>query len=98
MAGLEFESNKDDTEEGAEQPIENAADVKRNSRLGITMFLIYVVFYGGFMLLSAFKPEVMSSPSLAGINLSVIYGFLLIVLAIIFAVIYMVLCTRESKG
>lgn len=98
MAGLEFDSNKDDTDDRAEQPIENAADVKRNSRLGIIMFLIYVVFYGGFMLLSAFKPEVMSSPSLAGINLSVIYGFLLIVLAIIFAVIYMVLCTRESKG
>ena len=68
----------------------------RNSRYGLILFAIYLVLYGGFMGLSAFEPQLMSKTPFGGVNLAIIYGFGLIVAALVLAVIYMVLCrTRE---
>ena len=50
---------------------EEAHVVSFNSRLGLALFAVYVLFYGGFMALSAFRPQVMGRPFLAGGNLSV---------------------------
>ena len=38
--------------------------VSHNTRMGVILFVVYVLFYGGFMALSAFWPEVMSKPCL----------------------------------
>jgi len=54
------------------------------------------LFYGGFMALSAFWPEVMSKPFLRGVNIAVVYGFALIVAALVLALVYMQAC-RKSK-
>lgn len=68
----------------------------RNSRYGLWLFSIYLILYGGFMGLSAFEPQLMSKTPFGGVNLAIIYGFGLIVGALVLAVIYMVLCrTRE---
>ena len=48
------------------------------------------------MALSAFQPELMSKPFAGGANLAVVYGFALIVAALVLALIYMRLC-RKSK-
>jgi uncharacterized membrane protein (DUF485 family) len=48
------------------------------------------------MALSAFWPEVMSKPCLRGANLAVVYGFALIVAALVLALVYMKVC-RKSK-
>jgi uncharacterized membrane protein (DUF485 family) len=89
MAGLDFKAS-----EAREQ--EDAAVVAYNTRIGVVLFFIYVAFYGGFMALSAFRPELMSRPFAGGANLAVVYGFALIAAAIVLALIYMRLC-RKSK-
>jgi len=64
----------------------------RNARYGLVLFFIYLILYGGFMGLSAFEPQLMSKTPFGGVNLAIIYGFGLIVAALVLAVIYMVLC------
>ena len=79
----------------AKEP-EDAAIVAHNTRMGVILFIVYVLFYGGFMALSAFWPEVMSQPCLLGANLAVVYGFALIVAALALAIVYMKV-RRRSK-
>ena len=57
------------------------------SAIGPTLFGFYLLLYGGFVLLAAFSPAAMDKP-LAGVNLAVWYGFVLIVAAIALALIY----------
>jgi uncharacterized membrane protein (DUF485 family) len=64
----------------------------RNARYGLWLFAVYVVLYAGFMGLSAFEPQLMSKTPFGGVNLAIIYGFGLIVAALVLALIYMVLC------
>jgi uncharacterized membrane protein (DUF485 family) len=75
---------------------EDAMVVAHNTRLGVILFVVYFLFYGGFMVLSAFWPEVMGKPFFRGANLAVVYGFALIVTALVLALIYMKVC-RKSK-
>ncbi|HOW65240.1 MAG TPA: DUF485 domain-containing protein [Candidatus Paceibacterota bacterium] len=89
MAGLDFKAT------GVKER-EDAAVVAHNTRAGVVLFIVYVVFYGGFMALSAFWPEAMSKPFLFGANLAVVYGFALIVAALVLAMVYMKVC-RKSK-
>jgi uncharacterized membrane protein (DUF485 family) len=53
--------------------------------------------YGGFVALSAFKHELMSQPFIAGVSLAIVYGFSLILVALILALVYMKLCRKTSK-
>jgi uncharacterized membrane protein (DUF485 family) len=89
MAGLNFEAS-------AAKEQEDEAVVTHNTRMGVILCIVYVLFYGGFMALSAFWPEVMSKPFVSGVNLAVVYGFSLIVVALVLALVYMKLC-RKSK-
>lgn len=89
MAGLDFKAP-----EIREQ--EDAAVVAHNTRIGLILFAVYVALYAGFMALSAFRPAAMSKPFLGGANLAVVYGFALIVAALVLALLYMRIC-RKSK-
>ncbi len=64
----------------------------RNARYGLVLFVIYLLLYGGFMFLSAFRPAVMASTPFGGLNLAILYGFGLILSAIFLAILYMALC------
>src|SRR5215213_5129687 len=68
---------------------------KRNSRYGIWLFVIYLAFYGGFVLLAAFSPATMARTPWAGVNLAIWYGFALIAAALLLALIYGYLCRIE---
>jgi len=68
----------------------------RNARYGLWLFSAYLVLYGGFMGLSAFAPQLMSKTPFGGVNLAIIYGFGLIVAALVLALIYMVLCRARE--
>ena len=59
---------------------------------------VYVVFYGGFMALSAFWPAAMADAPMGGPNVAVLYGFGLIVLALVLALIYMKVCRKSGQG
>ena len=69
-----------------------------NARVGIVLFIVYLAIYAVFVGLSAFAPGLMKQPVLAGVNLAVVYGFGLIVLAVALAILYMALCRRENEG
>lgn len=71
---------------------------ERNARLGLVLFLIYLVLYGGFTLLAAFAPGVMERTPAAGVNLAVWYGFGLIAAALVLALIYGWLCRNSEPG
>jgi len=76
---------------------EKKAVVAHNTRVGVLLFIVYVIFYGGFMALSAFAPETMSEPFLGGVNLAVVYGFALIIVPLLLAFLYMKLCRKTSN-
>jgi uncharacterized membrane protein (DUF485 family) len=66
-------------------------------RLGVVMFLLYAVVYAAFVAINLIWPQAMAAIGLGGMNLAVVYGFALIILAIIQAIIYNELCLREER-
>jgi uncharacterized membrane protein (DUF485 family) len=66
-----------------------------NTRLGLILFAVYLVFYLGFVLINAFAADLMETSTLAGLNLAIVYGFGLIVAAIVMALIYGAMCRSE---
>lgn len=63
----------------------------------MVLFVLYLLIYTTFVLLSAFAPTVMSKPVIGGVNLAVVYGFGLIGLALVLAIVYMFLCRRDAS-
>lgn len=70
----------------------------KKARLGVIMFFFYTAIYAGFVAIGLFAPELMGMEILAEQNIAIIYGFGLIILAIIMGFIYNYFCTRmENK-
>ena len=65
-----------------------------NARLGLVLFSIYLLLYGGFVLLAAFAPQSMEIQLLGGVTLAIWYGFGLIIAAFILALFYG--CTAKA--
>lgn len=83
-------------EPGNEMGTDKAAAKK--AKLGVKMFFAYTLIYAGFVLIGLTNPQLMGLQVLADQNLAIVYGFGLIVLAIIMGFIYNYLCTRlEDK-
>jgi uncharacterized membrane protein (DUF485 family) len=59
-----------------------------NSRVGLALFSVYLLLYGGFVYLAAFSPETLEALPFAGVNLAIWYGFGLIGAAFVLALIY----------
>ncbi|TWU49542.1 DUF485 domain-containing protein [Rubripirellula reticaptiva] len=74
---------------------EATAARRYNSRLGLLLFAIYSALYVGFVLTSTFFAETMDTIVLAGLNLAIVYGFGLIVAALVMALIYGMMCRTE---
>jgi uncharacterized membrane protein (DUF485 family) len=66
------------------------------TRLGVWMFVFYCLFYAGFVAINLASPTSMEIPVLAGMNLATVYGFALIVGALIQALIYDRLCRAQE--
>jgi uncharacterized membrane protein (DUF485 family) len=64
---------------------EDAAVAAHNTRRGLIRFAVYTIVYGGFMLLSAFWPEAGSMPFPGVVSPAAIYGFTLILAALVVA-------------
>ncbi len=71
---------------------EDSALTSRRSRYGLALFAVYLLLYGGFVLLNAFAPEKMELTPLFGVNLAILYGMLLIAAAFVLALVYGWLC------
>ena len=68
-----------------------------NARVGLVLFVIYLILYGGFVFLNAFAAETMEATPLAGVNLAILYGFGLILAALVLALFYGWIC-RSNKA
>jgi hypothetical protein len=73
------------------------ATADRNARVGLILFVVYLIFYASFVVISAMKPELMDTV-LSGINLAVWYGLALIAAAIVMAFLYLWLCRFPVAG
>ncbi len=81
-------------------PVDNEMEKisARNARYGMVLFLVYLAVYGVYVVLNAFKPTVMDALPLLGVNLAVLFGLGLIVLALVLALVYAWLCRSARNG
>ena len=73
---------------------DNAAAYK--TKLGISMFIVYTLTYFSFVVINAVNPAMMQKVYF-GQTLAVLYGFFLILLAFVMAIIYNHFCTAAEK-
>lgn len=66
------------------------------SRLGLGLFWLYVLGYGGFMGLVLVRPDLLALRPFGGVNLAILYGMGLIAAAFLLAVVYIV--ARAGRG
>ena len=81
-------------EPAAQAGEDHAASFK--SRLGVKLFIAYALFYTGFVAINVVKPVLMEKTVLFGLNLACVYGFGLIVVALVMALVYNAICTRKE--
>ncbi len=73
---------------------DNASEYK--SKLGLFLFVIYLAIYTGFVIINTVKPKLMEIKMFLGLNLAVVYGFGLIILAIVLGLIYNAMCSSAE--
>lgn len=70
------------------EPMRTAPDTPGLNRLGLVLFGIYLAFYLAFVFISAFACDWFEVVLPGGLNLAVVYGFGLIILALFLAMVY----------
>lgn len=71
---------------------------KKKSRLGMILFVIYALLYGAFVIIGISHTHLLGIKVIAGLNLAVVYGMGLIVLAAVMGYFYSMICTNmENK-
>jgi uncharacterized membrane protein (DUF485 family) len=56
--------------------------------MGLILFAVYFLFYAGFIAITVYDYKLLGIEVFAGVNLAIVYGMGLILLAIVLAVIY----------
>ncbi len=69
-----------------------------NARLGVILFAVYSAFYFAYVFVSAFAPQWSEWTPGGGINLAVLWGFALIAVALVMAVVYGMACRPEPSA
>lgn len=83
-------------EPAAVHGVDEAAGYKK--RLGLWMLLVYSVLYIVFIIINVVWPKSMGTIIVYGLNLAIVYGFALIIIAFLLAIAYNWLCTRHEKS
>ena len=83
-------------EPAAVHGVDEAAAYKR--RLGLIMLAVYGLIYVFFIIINVAWPKAMGVIVVAGLNLAIVYGFALILIAFILAIAYNWACTRHEKS
>lgn len=74
---------------------DNASAYK--TKLGVSMFVVYTIVYAIFVIINATNPKAMEK-IVMGQTAAVLWGFGLIALALVQAVIYNHLCTKAEAN
>jgi uncharacterized membrane protein (DUF485 family) len=73
---------------------EKSEDFK--TKLGLIMFAIYVPLYLIFVFICVLSPKSMAI-NIGSLNLAIVFGFALIIVAIVQALIYNYICSKREK-
>ncbi|MFH0735860.1 MAG: DUF485 domain-containing protein [bacterium] len=72
--------------------------IQKKTRLGLILLMFYLFVYAGFVFIGTFYPSVLGMPAVMNLNLAVVYGMSLIILAAVMGLIYNYFCTKfESQ-
>lgn len=82
-------------EPAAQSGPDASADYKM--KLGVWMFLFYAAIYAAFVAVNLLRPLWMEKEIVFGLNLAVVYGFALIAVALIMALIYNHMCGKHES-
>ena len=74
-----------------------SAERQYNTKLGLILFMIYLLLYLGFVIGNAFMADMMETKVLFGLNLAIVYGFTLIKMAFVLSMIYGWMCRTEPS-
>ena len=80
---------------GSDEP-HHQPTIDRNARLGRNLFFVYLLCYVGYVVLATTSPEAMRFITFGGVNVAIAYGFALIVLALVLALIYSWMCRNQA--
>lgn len=69
-----------------------------NARLGLRLFCVYLLLYAGFVGINAFAADKMEATPIAGLNIAILYGFGLIIGALLLSFVYGMLCRTGNDG
>jgi uncharacterized membrane protein (DUF485 family) len=67
------------------------------TKLGIIMVVIFTIVYFAFIIIAVTNPQVMAN-DVGNLNVAIVFGFGIIILAIIQALIYNFACSRKEKA
>ena len=73
---------------------DKASDYKTTA--GIKLFITYCLIYSGFIAINTIMPKLMETKIIFGLNLACVYGFGLILLAIIMGLLYNAACSKAE--
>ena len=71
--------------------------IKKKTKLGVILFFIYFIVYAGFVTIGVVDYKLMGKIVLGGQNLAVVYGFGLIIFAILLGLFYNWKCTNYEN-
>lgn len=66
-------------------------------KLGLKLFFVYATIYAIFVGINTLFPSVMEKVVFMGLNVAIVYGFSLIIFAIILGLVYNGFCTKKEK-
>ncbi|MFC1920654.1 DUF485 domain-containing protein [Chloroflexota bacterium] len=67
------------------------------TKLGLSMFAIFAPVYLAFILVCVLSPQIMGR-DVGSLNVAIVFGFGIIILAIVQALIYNFICSRREKA
>jgi uncharacterized membrane protein (DUF485 family) len=67
-------------------------------RLGVILFFVYGAIYAAFVIINIADASLMEARLFAGLNLAVVYGFGLIILALLLALAYSRACGKKEAA
>jgi uncharacterized membrane protein (DUF485 family) len=71
--------------------------IPKKTKLGVRLFLIYSAIYAGFVVIGTLFTDALSGRIFANLNLAVVYGMGLIILAAVMGLFYNYFCTKYEK-
>jgi uncharacterized membrane protein (DUF485 family) len=71
--------------------------IEKKTKLGVILFWVYMIVYAGFVVIGTLSPKTLGLDFIGGVNLAIIYGMGLIILAGIMGLVYNFFCTNFEK-